>query len=416
MPDLRDDLRTYFDFVADEVRAGSTARRRRPRWLLVAAAAVIALIVAAVVVIDDASDRPERLRTATSPTSTPAPTPTTVAPLPEALDRRVAIFPGLPPLDASSTNGPPVPFAPVEGINGAVFGGIDGMPWVSLSLPGGTIDSIAVPLDGSVPGLRYHGDAMSVAATADAYWLYVREFTNPDNQYRLLRYRKGETEPSVDTPLPVDGQPAGGIAVSDDAVWIPLRPRLARVDPATGEVVAVIPMDFQDSRSVAVVNGTVVVSDGTGVRTVDPVTNTLGPRREYAPTRQLWTSVVGAAGQLFVAVSNGQVYRVDPSSLEPVGELKLPSPDGSVRIQGFGDRIWVTIYLRIGVPPTDAATDQVVMLIDPQTLTVTETAVIHSSSAQVWVDDDRLLLYGFRSSTVPTGAIDPTLYSVDLTR
>jgi hypothetical protein len=409
MTDLRDDLRTYFDFVADEVRAGTPVHRRRSRWLGAAAAViVVGLIAAAVVVLDDSSDRPERLRTATSPS---APAPTTI-PTPTS-ERRVAIYDGLPPLDASITNGPPVPLTPVEGVNGSVFGGIAGVPWVSYAVPGGAIDSVAVPLDGSVPGLHFRGDAISIAETADANWLYVREFTNLDNQYRLLRYRKGETEPSVDAPVPADGQPAGGLAVSDDAVWIPLRTRLARVDPATGEIAVVIPMDFQDSRSVTAVDGTVVVSDGTAVRTLDPSTNTLGPRREFAPTRLIWTSVATAGGRLIVALSNGQLFRVDPRTLDPVVEFKLPAPDGNVRIQAFGDRLWVTIALRIGVSRTAAATDEVVMLIDPQSLTVTKTVVIHAY-VQVWVVGNRMLLGFFPLASGPPGALDPTLFSVDL--
>ena len=76
--------------------------------------------------------------------------------------------------------------------------------------------------------------------------------------------------------------------------------------------------------------------------------------------------------------------------------------------------VWWTRYLRIGVPQTDAATDEVVLRIDPESMTVTKTVLIHPSAPPAWIAGTRLFVSGFPLVGGSRGTTDPTLFAVDV--
>src|SRR5262249_14628272 len=155
------------------------------------------------------------------------------------------------------------------------------------------------------------------------------------------------------------------IAASSDAVWVPLRDGLARVDATTGEVVAVMPMTYRIDRGVVVFGGRVAVTDGNGLRFVDTDTNTLGEPHPYAGTGELQNRLVVISRRLYLATSSGSILRLD-ESYTPTGETAIPNAPDLVSFRGAGNSLWATSYLRVGVPQTDAATDQIVIRVDPE--------------------------------------------------
>lgn len=333
---------------------------------------------------------------------------------------RVAVRHGLVPLDTTLLTVLAAPVTRIddpEGWSMAGFLGVhEGRLWIQEAAREQGLESRATPLDRSLEPLHFRGSALSTATTADARWLFVREPTNPDEQYRLLRYPAGASESDVDLPVPTDGQPAGAIAVGAGAVWVPLRSGVARVDVGTGVLDTIVPLPFDQERSVVVLDGRVVVSDRTGVQVLDPATNVLWARRELTAVPDGVRGLLVVRDDLWVDVGGRELVRLD-GQLRPTAEVPFPALDGGWSIAGDGSRLWAVGFLRVGGAAAPAVPDLVALLIDPSSATVVRTVVVHRGTGDgVWFSDsDELLVSGVRASDADaSGRIDPGLHRVDV--
>jgi hypothetical protein len=234
--------------------------------------------------------------------------------------------------------------------------------------------------------------------------------------YRLARFA-GDSPIATDVnPVPVDGQPAGAIAVGAGAVWIPLRTGVARMDPLTGRLAKLIPLPFDDGRSLVISGAQIVVSDHNGVRTIDPATNVASPLHVLVPAGTGWVyGLALVAGRVWAAIGgrgdSTSLVGLD-ASLRVGRAVRLPLQLGFFPIAGAGGRLSVTAGLRIGVPATAAATDEAVLILDPVTGAVTRTIVIHGYAGAIALTSDHLLFGDLQQPFGGAAALDAHLYQV----
>jgi len=133
-----------------------------------------------------------------------------------------------------------------------------------------------------------------------------------------------------------------GISVSEDGVWVLgdlLDPTLWRIDPATGDVAATVPLPFAP-KDVAVGEGAVWVTsqlDDTVAR-IDPETNAI---TAIVPVGRGAAGVAVGAGAVWVANAiDGTVSRVDPSTLGVVDTIDVGGSPDDVAVGADG--VWVT--------------------------------------------------------------------------
>jgi YVTN family beta-propeller protein len=152
------------------------------------------------------------------------------------------------------------------------------------------------------------GDPMAMAVRADDAWVAS------DNPTWVTRWVTPTNPMTRETPTIALAAAPTRLAVTEDAVWVltPSDSSLVRIDPATNDVVATIPVGRAPS-GLAVGAGAVWVSrhsDGTVVR-IDPATNqvvaTIAVGR--APG-----AVTVAGGVVWVALPQGGLGRIDPAS------------------------------------------------------------------------------------------------------
>jgi virginiamycin B lyase len=166
---------------------------------------------------------------------------------------------------------------------------------------------------------------------------------------------------SVSATIPIGpGESEGGIATSDDAVWLVTDKagKLSRVDPKTNSVVATIQIPA-GSAAVFYADGAIwVTTPAKNMLTrVDAKTNQVtdsipvgpGPRFETFGAGAIWTLNQG----------NGTISRVDTKARKVVAtvEAGIPGEGGEIAF-GFG-HIWATIF-HIPITEIDPATNKVI--------------------------------------------------------
>jgi hypothetical protein len=288
--------------------------------------------------------------------------------------------------------------------------------WIETSTGVAPPGAAVLPLDGSVAPLVIRGGTLSLAEGGGARWSFERDYQNQVDQYRLERFGEDAQQTVEDNPVPTDGQPAGALAVGDGGVWVPLRDGVARMDTGTGRLVALLPLPFDEARSVAVDGSVIVVTDNNAVRTIDPASNAVSAPHEIISAAQ--GTIGGLAdvnGTIWVQVerdsTSTSLLRLDPS-FRATAELRLPFESSDSGVGSANGRLWLVGPLRIGVPETAAATDTVVVLIDSSAASVSRTVVVHGyASGVAWASPTELLLAGFERS-VSGGGIIPSLYKI----
>jgi hypothetical protein len=330
----------------------------------------------------------------------------------------VRIFDGLPAFDGTLADHPltaatrrlvpgDVPVLGIAGRAGSTW-------WIETSSAASPLTGNVLPLDGSSPPLHLRGSPFAFVEGEGSRWVMERLVQN-GSDYRLERFALDGTTATNVNPVPVDGQPAGSPAVGAGGVWIPLRTGVARMDTRTGALAKLLPLAFDESRSLVVSGSRIVVSDRNAVRTIDPATNVVSEPHVVVAEGQGWIYGLGiVAGRVWVAVGgvgdSTTLLGLD-ASFGVRTEVRLPLQLGFFPMDGAGGRLWVVAGLRIGVPPTAAATDQAVVIVDPVTGSVTRTIVIHGYAGAIALTPDSLL-FGDIQEPVGAGPVDAHLYEV----
>ncbi len=153
---------------------------------------------------------------------------------------------------------------------------------------------------------------------------------------------------------------AGFLGVGRASVWLtvpridsPSRPHsLWRLDPETGEVLRRLPLGHDvlpplvEDRYVWVI--------AMGERSLTRIDQRSGQAVD-APAGPLPIALAAGAGSLWLGDESGEVWRIDPETLEVVAKIPV---DGRLRGTAFGGgRVWVTT--QTGLLAIDPATDQI---------------------------------------------------------
>ena len=172
--------------------------------------------------------------------------------------------------------------------------------------------------------------------------------------------RIDEKSNTVVATIPVGpGESEGGIAASDDAIWLVTDPagKLSRIDPKTNAVVATVDIPAK-SAAVFYADGGVWVTtpEKNTLTRVDAKTNKVTDSIEVGPGPRFETYGAGAIWTL--NQGNGTVSRVDTKTRKLVAtvECGIPGSGGEIAF-GLG-HVWATVFT---IPITE---------IDPQTNTV----------------------------------------------
>lgn len=152
----------------------------------------------------------------------------------------------------------------------------------------------------------------------------------------------------------------GGIACSDDAVWMTTGTagdKLVRIDPKTNAVVAEVKV-AEGSHTTDFGEGAVWVTSGKGsvVTRVDPKTNQVTDVIETGPQPRFLT-----VGEGFVWTLNqgdGTVSKIDPKTRKKVVDIALGVPGPGGEISAGGGAVWVTVF-QIPITRIDAKTNKV---------------------------------------------------------
>jgi YVTN family beta-propeller protein len=151
------------------------------------------------------------------------------------------------------------------------------------------------------------------------------------------------------------GAKEGGIAVGAGSVWlmVDVQGSLARIDPATGAVVATVQLP-PGSYNPVFSEGRVWVSraDGSELTVVDAKTNKVV---DHVPTGQHPRFLTAGAGAVWTLnQGDGSLTRIDVTGRRPVDTVQLhtPGPGGDI---AFADgRVWTTM-MKTPLTAVDAA-------------------------------------------------------------
>jgi hypothetical protein len=344
-------------------------------------------------------------------------TTTTTASVPTG--PRVRSFDGLPAFDRTLGDHPSTASTRVRVPGDAEVLGFAGYAgstwWIETSSAAAPLAGGVLPLDGSVSALHLRGSPLSFAEGEGARWVMERLVQN-GSDYRLERFALDGTTATDVNPVPVDGQPAGRLAVGAGGVWIPLRTGVARMDTRTGRLAKLLPLAFDESRSLVVSGAQVIVSDLNAVRTIDPATNVVSPRHVLVPAGRGW--IYGLAvvdGHIWAAIGgvgdSTTLVGLD-AALRVRTEVRLPLQLTFFPMDGAGGRLSLVAGLRIGVPPTAAATDMAVVIVDPVSGSVTRTIVIHGYAGAIALTPDSLLFGDLQQPFGGGAPLDAHLYEV----
>jgi hypothetical protein len=142
----------------------------------------------------------------------------------------------------------------------------------------------------------------------------------------------------VDVTTEIDGDLCAGLGVGLGWVWACAGPGIARIDPESGDVDAVLPVEKAFSQ-IHLVTGFdrlwVLSGDGTVLAGIDPDT---GAAVTTVPLGARGSDLaVGAAGLWVVSSLDGQVLRIDPAGRV---DLRVPDLDEPVAL-AVTDTVWI---------------------------------------------------------------------------
>lgn len=173
--------------------------------------------------------------------------------------------------------------------------------------------------------------------------------------------RVDEKTNSVVATIPVGpANSEGGIAVSDDAVWMPTGEKgdsVARIDPKTNQVVATVAVP-EGSHTADFGEGAVWVtcSKSNTLARIDPVKNEVTDNIEVGPNPRFLT-----VGENYVWTLNqgdGTVSQVDPKTRKTIRTILVGVPGGGGEISAGGGAVWLTVF-QIPISRIDVATGKV---------------------------------------------------------
>lgn len=176
----------------------------------------------------------------------------------------------------------------------------------------------------------------------------------------------------------------GGIAASEDSVWLVANPNstLVRIDPNSNKVVAEVPLPpgcYTPAYGSDAV--WVTCTQSSELLRVDPVTNLVSAHIKVGPKPRFLTVGEGAVWTL--NQGDGKVSRVDPQSNKVTATIDVGIPGGGGDISAAEGSVWVTSF---GYPLSriDPETNKVV-----QQFTGGGGDAVRAGKGSVWLCDLR---------------------------
>jgi YVTN family beta-propeller protein len=153
-----------------------------------------------------------------------------------------------------------------------------------------------------------------IAANGDSVWVDERNSAEVIH----LDAKTGQVVAHIKVPF----GPCGGILTTDTAVWATgchEATRIAHIDPATNQLVGVVPIDGY-AQDVVLIDGAVWVAVGgfvgdTLLERIDPATNTVAEKLAVPGMKDVGPSVV-ASNALWVSDLSSAVYAIPLTSLK----------------------------------------------------------------------------------------------------
>jgi streptogramin lyase len=237
---------------------------------------------------------------------------------------------------------------PDGAVRSVVYG--EGAVWVAVTgepSGGGTVLRIdprtdevvaAIPV-AAVPGWEVGGAGLTIGAGSVWVTGSVEDLADPPIGTDAVLVRIDPATNEVAATIPLGDGSGGDVAVDEGGVWVVIggdeRGQLVRVDPATNEVVATIPIwheaaPYQDLRQVVTVGGVVLVTQptfdngGSAITAVDAVTNQVLGTAVIRVPEDLNSSI----GSL--VVRNGEVWADNGYRLVRIDPLTGRLLDGAV--------------------------------------------------------------------------------------
>ncbi len=357
MPDSKRELRLLdrldppdlWDEIEHRGPSPPTQTPPTPRRWLVGVLALAIAVAGVGFVVRAFTGGPAQLGSTSSPpapTTTPSgPGPTTVAtPSPTP----VQFAPTAPTeiADTIQVGGPPGAVSAVLSAFGSVWvaGYTGGQPqrYYLLRINPATDAIIArIALD-TVPIHEVGGGGMT--AGDGSLWIAGAGSPPSGGKSQAVVERIDPSTNSIIDRVDLGGTSAADVAVDSTGVWVAIfgptdtSTEVVRIDPATGEVVATIPLESQYVRSIFALEGSVIVEErethgdtvgDTFLTQIDPATN------QTVATIDLNVALGGSDGDLW-AVTNGGILKLDPAtgtimqawSSAHIGGVVRPAQDG----------------------------------------------------------------------------------------
>jgi streptogramin lyase len=189
------------------------------------------------------------------------------------------------------------------------------------------------------------GDGWAMTKAGGALWIQVDP---PVDAIVRIDIKTGVAVPAI----------PGGVKVKfgKEGLWVACCDGIARVDPATGEQLLLVPLDG----AFALANGSVFTLSGQGLQALDPQTgvavgepvgSAVDPTACFA-----WKDLIVAFGSAWLACKEGKVVRID---LDGGRSTSITTQAGAHTFAVTEDAIWVTNYQAGSVSRIDPQTDQV---------------------------------------------------------
>jgi hypothetical protein len=141
------------------------------------------------------------------------------------------------------------------------------------------------------------------------------------------------------------------------------QPAILRIDPATAEIIASIPLPGRQCQGFAATDDAIWACVDGGVVRIDPATNAITDKVPFE-TGQVWGRLAYGSGSVWaIGVEEGvpnQLIRIDPAGLTATS---IPLGHGAVSVAYGFDAVWITV-----------SQDGIVLRIDPESEEVTEHA------------------------------------------
>ena len=183
-------------------------------------------------------------------------------------------------------------------------------------------------------------EILSIADGEGARWVVTRN-PKPTNGLPDAFLKRIGADGAVSSKLlPFGSDPVGDVAVGAGAVWVPLRDGVLRYDAVTSQFVSKTSLAPADRRAIAVVNGSVLVTDGNQIRTLEGTNFSLGG----FVLGNRGAEVIGLAGTgdtLWTLSSAPNGSRAMLVGVPPVRKTDLPVRFAPASVAAFDGRVWV---------------------------------------------------------------------------